>query len=39
MKDLSTADRMHVHAADCWISVGNVDQATAELAPNLARLP
>ena len=32
MQQLNTTDRMHVHAADCWISVGNLDQARNELA-------
>ena len=32
MQDLTTTDRMHVTAADCWISVGNIERAKAELA-------
>ena len=31
MKDLSTADWMHTQAADCWISIGNLARAGAEL--------
>lgn len=31
MNDLATADRMHVHAADCWISIGDLDRARTKL--------
>jgi tetratricopeptide (TPR) repeat protein len=31
MKELLTADRMHVRAADAWISAGDLNRAQAEL--------
>ena len=30
MKALSTTDRMHTQATDCWISIGNLARAGAE---------